>query len=123
VALRVTLVRPEDLVEVRQAELPAVDLEPPGVPVLAGLERLRELHGERGRRRPGPIALRWHDAMVSGRATRPRADPAAPPREGGSGSCRSVPTRGRSRDGRRAGPAGPGPRSDVRCLPTRRPRR
>src|SRR4029079_10680028 len=65
VALRVALVRPEDLVEVRQPQFLAVDLEPPGVPVPAGVERLREPDGERGRRGSGPFALRWHAAMVA----------------------------------------------------------
>ena len=48
VALRVSLVRPEDLVQVGEAEVASVDLDPPRVPVLPGLERFRQLEREGG---------------------------------------------------------------------------
>ena len=46
VSLRVLLLRPEDLVQVGEAQVPPVDLDPPGVAVLACLELLRELEHE-----------------------------------------------------------------------------
>ena len=65
VALRVALVGPEDLVEVREAELAVVHLQPPRVAVLAHVQGLRELHRERVRRCPRPLPLGRHGPMVA----------------------------------------------------------
>ena len=63
VALGVALGRPEDLVEVREAELAALDLEPPRVAVLPRVERAREL--DRERRTAGGLLPRGHDSMLA----------------------------------------------------------
>ncbi len=62
VALRVALVGPEDLVEVRQAKLTAVDVHPPGIAALLRRQRSRVLHGERWPARA--LLPRRHPEMV-----------------------------------------------------------
>src|SRR6266516_7507550 len=61
IAIRVALVGPEHLVEVRKPELAALDLEPPGVPVPAGGEGPR--HIEREGLRPRAFPAR-HESML-----------------------------------------------------------
>ena len=63
VAFRDALVRPEDLVEVGEAELPVGELEPPHIAVLARREGDRELDREGGP--PGAPLPRGHGAMVA----------------------------------------------------------
>ena len=72
VALRVALVRPEDLREVGQAEFAAVDLEPPRVAVATSLEGSRHLDRERFLPGPGSFPLRRHDPDASRVGPTPR---------------------------------------------------